>query len=88
MVKGKTKKGFFFKIQEEAMDDWELVEELVEIDKGDTTKIINVAKKLLGEKQYENLKNFLRDKASGRVKATDMMNTVLEILEKVKEGKN
>mgnify|MGYP000668221215 CR=1 FL=1 len=35
MIKGTTKSGFNYTIQEGALDDYELLEELREIDKGE-----------------------------------------------------
>lgn len=87
MITGKTKSGFEYGLEETAMDDWELFEDLTAVDDGEQTKIISCAKRLLGEKQYNRLKEYLRDE-KGRVSISVMSNTIAEIFESVEEGKN
>lgn len=86
MVKGKTTKGFSYTISDAAMDDWELLESLTKLDSGDISAIVDASIRLLGERQYKNLKNFLRKK--GRVKASDFIQEVTEIMASTKELKN
>ena len=87
MIPGKTKSGFDFKISEEQMDDYELLEGLVEIDKGNQTAIIDVISRLLGEEQKNKLKEHLRG-ANGRVTASGMITEITNIFEICNQGKN
>lgn len=86
-MKGKTTSGFEYELDESALDDYELLEELCELDEGDTSKIISVLNRLLGNEQKERLKEHLRME-NGRVPASKMMLEMGEILNSVKEGKN
>ena len=61
MIKGTTKSGFNYTIQESALDDYELLEELREIDKGNTSLIVDVIEKIIGSEQKEQLKKHVRD---------------------------
>lgn len=88
MLEGKTKSGFEFNISDETLDDWELFEDISEMDeKGGELKFIKAAKRLLGQEQYESLKEFLRNN-EGRVSATLMSETISEIFFSTNEGKN
>ena len=51
MITGKTQSGFEFAVPDDAMDDYELLETLVGIDKGDFTLITDMTNMLLGEEQ-------------------------------------
>ena len=86
-MKGKTTSGFEYELDESALDDYELLEELCELDEGDTSKIISVLNRLLGNEQKERLKEHLRME-NGRVPASKMMLEMGEIFNSVKEGKN
>lgn len=85
-MEGKTSSGFKYVIDEKALDDWELFEWLTEVDSGNVTYIIKVAKRLLGEKQYEALKNHLRD-SEGRLSLTLMSGAIEEIMNASEEAK-
>ena len=78
MIKGTTKSGFDYTVQEEALDDYELLEELREID---------AIEKIIGPEQKEQLKEHVRDEA-GRVSIKRMFDEVGEILRGNQEGKN
>lgn len=86
-MKGKTTSGFEYELDETALDDYELLEELCELDEGDTSKTISVLNRLLGKEQKDRLKEHLRLK-NGRVPASKMMHEMGEIFNSVKEGKN
>lgn len=73
-----TSSGFRFYLDDEVLDDWETFEMLNKIDEGDISTIIKVAPKLLGTKQYENLKKFLKKK-EGKVRVTSMVREIGEI---------
>ena len=86
MITGKTERGFEFEIEEEALDDMELLDALVEIDNGRTDQVSTVCVRLLGKTQRAKLYDFLRG-ANGRVKATDVSAALLEILATCADGK-
>lgn len=60
MVSGQTKTGFKYKIQDSQLNNWELIEVLQTIDEGNETMLPKAIKMLLGNKQYERLKNHVR----------------------------
>ena len=83
MIKGTTKSGFDYTVQEEALDDYELLEELREIDKGNTSLVVDAIEKIIGPEQKEHV----RDEA-GRVSIKRMFDEIGEILRGNQEGKN
>ena len=84
MIKGTTKSGFNYTIQEGALDDYE---ELREIDKGNTSLIVDVIEKIIGSEQKEQLKKHVRDE-TGRVSIKRMVDEIGEILRGNQQGKN
>lgn len=86
-MKGKTSSGFEYELNEEALDDYELLEDLCEMDAGNMAKMSSVMNRLIGTEQKERLKEHLRME-NGRVPASKMMNEIGEIFGNVKEGKN
>lgn len=86
MVKGKLKNGFNFKIDEKTLDDWELIEEIAGLEE-DATKIVKVAKMVLGNEQLEKLKESYRDD-KGKISFSAMKDAIEEIFEKAYEVKN
>lgn len=86
MINLKTKVGFVVKINEELIDDWELIE-LIDGIEENPLAMIRVCKKLLGDKQYANLKNYLKRK-EGMVKTSTMSDIIIEIFNSNKELKN
>lgn len=87
MIKGTTESGFDYTIKEEALDDYELLEELRKIDKGDTGQLVDVMEKILGTEQKEQLKEHVRDE-TGRVPMKRMFDEIGEILRGDRQGKN
>lgn len=86
MIEGKLKNGFEYSIDDDARDDWELLTAIREVDKGDTSAIVDVAEMLLGKEQLDKLVAHL--KKDGRAKVTDMVEAIYEILESNGEVKN
>lgn len=86
MLTGKTTTGFDFTIEDSALDDWELLEALADIDDGKTQKIGTAVKLLLGKEQADALKNHCRND-EGRVPASAMMAEVGEIFTAMRENK-
>lgn len=86
MITGTTKSGFDYSIGDEALDDYELLEDLSDIDQGDIFKITIVARRILGEEQLQALKEHIRNE-KGRVSAEKMGDEINQILN-VKTVKN
>lgn len=87
MITGTTGSGFTFTISEEQMDDYELLEGLVELDKGNESAIVDVIDRLLGTDQKNQLKNHVRNE-NGKVTATGMVKEVVDIMSVCNQGKN
>lgn len=91
-MKAKTREivldnGLALKIDENAMDDMELLELLVDLDEGKPAAIPRIGKRLLGDDQMKKLYESIRD--NGRVPITKYSETIKEILDKLGEtGKN
>ncbi len=77
MLKGKTSTGFQFEIAEGALDNYELVEALadIETDPLSVTKVVNL---LLGKEQKEKLKEHVRND-KGVVTTTALMKEIEEV---------
>lgn len=88
MEKGKTKTGFEFEIDPEVFDDWEMLEKLNAIDKGNTNLAVDVAKEVLGEEQLNALKEHIKKDNGGKVSITNMVETLGEIFEACGSSKN
>lgn len=87
MEKGKTKSGFEFEIDPTVFDDWEILEKLNAIDKGDTNLVVDVAREVLGTEQLNALKEHIRaDK--GKISITDMVAHLEEVFEACNSAKN
>ena len=86
MITGKTERGFEFEIEDDALDDMELLDALVDIDNGRTDQVSTVCVRLLGKAQRAKLYDHLRGE-NGRVKATDVSAAILEILAACVDGK-
>lgn len=87
MIRGKTETGFEFEVEETVLDDYELIESLREVDKGNVMYIVDVVDMLLGAEQKSALKEHLR-KENGKITFTDMCNEVVRIFNASKEIKN
>lgn len=87
MITGETKSGFRYELDEKNMDDYELLENLCDIDNGDIAKIPATARQLLGDEQLKALKDHVRNE-EGRVSANKMFEEISQILGESKEGKN
>lgn len=87
MLKGISASGFEFEIDEEVLDDWEMLELLQEIDDGKIGKLAKAIVFLLGEEQYEKLKNFIKAR-DGKIKASVMIDEFTSIMNAEKEVKN
>ena len=87
MLEGKTTSGFRWKLEDDALDNYELLEALREIDTGNEAAVVDMINLLLPEEEKKALKDHIRSQ-SGRVSAKKIIQEVAEILEASKEGKN
>lgn len=71
-VKGKTTTGFAFEITADARDDYELFEDLVQLDSGNVAVMPRILSRLLGEKQKAALLEHCRDEKTGRVSTVSL----------------
>lgn len=77
MAKSKTKTGFEYELNQEALNDYELLEDVAEVD-NNPLLIPKVLELILGKEQTRKLKDHIRDK-NGRVPATKMMEEIADI---------
>lgn len=89
MIEGTLKSGFHIIIPDENYDDYELFEDLAAIDENmnNVGKMVSVFKRLLGEEQYNALKEHMRQE-NGRIRTTQMEEALHEIFELNDESKN
>lgn len=78
MLKGKTKSGFEFEIDETRLDDMEFVEALADVEEN-FLKFPKVCNILLGEEQKKRLYDHLRTE-DGKVPVQLMSETITEIM--------
>lgn len=79
MLKGTTKSGFFFEIEDKRLNNYELLEAISEVD--DNALVLpKLIKLLLGDSKASALKNHIRDE-EGFVSAEDLMAEIKEIFE-------
>lgn len=86
MFNGQTKTGFSFKVDDAALNDWELLEDLDDIE-NNPQRYVRIAKRLLNKEQYEALKKHCINE-SGRVEMTRMYAEITDILTSKKDIKN
>lgn len=75
----KTKNGLVYTFDEEMLGDFEIFENLVEIEKGNPKLLPDTIKALLGEKGYTQLKESCRND-KGRTPTADVVDAFGEIL--------
>lgn len=87
MIKGKTSSGFDFVISEDIINDYELIENLGELD--DNPIILGkIVKQVLGKEQTNQLKNHIRNE-NGIVPIDKMTQEIIGIFQSAgKETKN
>lgn len=86
MIKGKTKSGFKFKIDETKLNDYRFMKDLSKMEEN-PLRFPAVLEKLLGEEQEEALLKHLEDE-DGRVDTEKVGDELAEILSSGKEVKN
>lgn len=87
MITGKTESGFEFELDEGSLDDYELLEDICDMDNGDPLKITAIAKRLLGKEQMQALKEHVRNE-EGRVSAARVTEEIAQIFSSQSEVKN
>lgn len=78
----KTEQGFTCDIPAEALDNYELLEDLVDLEEGRMDKLVSVGRRLLQGGDYDRLKDFCRDK-NGKVSTKVMFRQFEEIIRKI-----
>ncbi len=80
--------GFEVTVDEKALDDWEVMEIVCELDAEHFSRLPDLFVTLLGKEQYQALKKHLKEHSeSGRCTTTDMSAALGEIFAGLKEGK-
>lgn len=64
-------------IADDAIDDWELLDDLSEVQNGNGSRVVSVAKRLFGDEYKKVIEQFRND--NGRVKATEFSKFVQEV---------
>lgn len=83
MIKGKTSSGFNFEISKDVINDYELIENLGELD--DNPLILGkIVKQILGKEQTSKLKNHIRNE-NGVVPTDKMTQEIIEIFQNAGE---
>lgn len=78
MIKGTTKSGFAYSIDEENVDQ-EFLDALSEAEDGDPLKVSKALRLLLGDEQRKKLYDYLRND-KGKVPIQDVMEEFYDIL--------
>lgn len=87
MLKGKTKTGFVFEIDEKRLDNMELLDAIAEMENDNIIALSNVSQLLLGKEQRKALYDHIRDE-DGTVPSKFFSDELVNIFESVKEIKN
>lgn len=85
MIKGETSTGFKFEIDERALQNYELIEVLADVD--DNPLLVPKLVKMLLGKQSENLKEHIKD-TDGYVPTEKMVEEIAEIFKSSQNLKN
>lgn len=86
MIKGTTKSGFEFEIDEEMLNDYRFFKELARVD-DDPLRFPFLLEKMLSEEQEERLMKHLEDD-KGRVDPEKVMEEIKDIFQTTNELKN
>lgn len=79
MITGKTETGFEFELDDNATDNYELLEVLTDIEKGQSKKMVDAINMLLGDEQKDRLKKHVAE-TEGRVSTARMWKEFVSIL--------
>ena len=78
MIKGETKSGFAFEIEDAIRDDYEILELMVRVQNNDFLAIVELVDRVLGTDQKDAFKDHCRGE-DGRVSTERMMTEFFEI---------
>lgn len=84
MYTGKTQSGFEFSVNDNAKDDMELLDALIDIDDGDTSSLKTAIVRLLGKDQKKALYEHCRGE-DGIVSASAVLGEFAEILNSLQD---
>lgn len=87
MIKDKTATGFEFQLNENVLDNMELLELMVEVQKGSPAALIPAFRMVLGDEQRKALYDHLRTE-DGRVPVKAVAEAFAEIVKAAQKGKN
>ena len=87
MIKGITKSGFSYELEENVFDNMELVDIIAEATENDPVAVSRLVKLVLGMEQRKRLYDHLRTE-DGRVPTAAVFETVGEIFTSFGQGKN
>lgn len=85
VISGVTESGFEFEISANALDDYELMEMIAELDDGKMQNLPKIIDYILGKEQKKALMEYLRE--DGKVPMSAMTKAFFEIMGAIKEGK-
>ncbi len=85
-IKGETLKGFKFELDPAVLDDYELFEDIANVEKNPMLAP-SILRKVLGEEQKNRLVNFCRSE-DGKAKIADVTAEMSAIFTSVNELKN
>ena len=77
MISGKTRTGFEYTIDEEALNDYEILELMAKVRNNDVLSIFELIERLLGEEQKNRLKEHCR--VNGRVPISAINDEIVDI---------
>ena len=84
MLTGKTKTGFEFELDEEAKDDMEFLDALVDFTKGNKARFPELVSIFFGEEQKRKLYEHCRSE-NGRVLASKVEIELINVLDAIRE---
>ena len=87
-ISGKTSTGFEFSIPVENCDDEELLDDLEDLSEGNRVPVRSILRRLIGEDGQKALYEHVRDKKTGKVKASAVMAELHEIFQTSQTVKN
>ncbi len=85
MVKGETKTGFAFEVDENAINDMEIIDAFVTIQDGDPMPYTIIVRKLFGAEERKALYDHVRDE-KGRVPIEKVALEINDIFEQIGES--
>lgn len=85
MIKGTTESGFQFELEEDVLDDYELWEDLIDVEEGRSTRIASVANRMLGKEQKKAMLDHLREE-NGRVPIRRVFRELGDIIRQARDA--